>query len=159
MWESNRDWQCYSVYKMGLLLAEGKMLKHLKEKPQHKTPYHDLTFLWRRTPLQTLRTQRNLKAYCATVWWSLLLLFSFSWELSTDGLKLTRENRNTRGNPVPVPLCPPQTPRGLARDRTRASALGSRRLTAWAMAQPEIISYTKENIVYEYFFAISCLCD
>jgi hypothetical protein len=29
---------------MGLLLAEGKTLKHLKEKPQHKTPYHDLSF-------------------------------------------------------------------------------------------------------------------
>jgi hypothetical protein len=29
---------------MGLLLAEGKMLKHLKVKTQHKTPYHDLSF-------------------------------------------------------------------------------------------------------------------
>jgi hypothetical protein len=29
---------------MGLLLAEGKTLKHLKEKLQHKTPYHDLSF-------------------------------------------------------------------------------------------------------------------
>jgi hypothetical protein len=28
-----------------------------------------------------------------------------------------------------VPLCPPQIPHGLTRDRTRASALGSRRLT------------------------------
>jgi hypothetical protein len=51
---------------MDLLLAEGKTLKHLKEKPQHKTPYHDLSFLWRRNPQQTLRTQRNLKAPCAT---------------------------------------------------------------------------------------------
>jgi hypothetical protein len=48
---------------MGLLLAEGKMLKHLKEKPQHKSPYHYLNFLWRRTPQQRLRTQRNIKAY------------------------------------------------------------------------------------------------
>jgi hypothetical protein len=37
--------------------------------------------------------------------------------------------------PVPV-LCPPQTPHGLTRDRTRASAVGGRRLTAWAMARP-----------------------
>jgi hypothetical protein len=29
---------------MGLLLAEGKRLKHLKEKPHHKIPYHDLNF-------------------------------------------------------------------------------------------------------------------
>jgi hypothetical protein len=32
--------------------------------------------------------------------------------------------------PVPVPLSPPQTPHGLARNQTRASAVGSRRLTA-----------------------------
>jgi hypothetical protein len=31
---------------MGLLLAEGKMLKHLKEKPHHKIPYHDLSFFF-----------------------------------------------------------------------------------------------------------------
>jgi hypothetical protein len=29
---------------MGLLRAESKRLKHLKEKPQHETPYHDLSF-------------------------------------------------------------------------------------------------------------------
>jgi hypothetical protein len=29
---------------MVLLLAEGKTLKHLKEKPHHKTPYNDLSF-------------------------------------------------------------------------------------------------------------------
>jgi hypothetical protein len=29
---------------MGLLLAEGKMLKHLKEKPHHIIPYHNLSF-------------------------------------------------------------------------------------------------------------------
>jgi hypothetical protein len=34
--------------------------------------------------------------------------------------------------PVPVPLCPPQISHGLTRDRTRASAAGGRRLTAWA---------------------------
>jgi hypothetical protein len=60
---------------MGLLLAEGKTLKHLKEKPHDKIPYHDLSVLWRRTPQQTLQTHRNLKASCAT----LLLLLSFSW--------------------------------------------------------------------------------
>jgi hypothetical protein len=38
--------------------------------------------------------------------------------------------------PVPVPLCPPQIPYGLTRDRTRASAVEGRRLTAWAMARP-----------------------
>jgi hypothetical protein len=32
--------------------------------------------------------------------------------------------------PVPVPLCPPQIPHGMTGDRTRASAVGGRRLTA-----------------------------
>jgi hypothetical protein len=41
-----------------------------------------------------------------------------------------------REKPVPVPLCPPQIPHGLALDRTRSSAVGGRRLTAWAMARP-----------------------
>jgi hypothetical protein len=38
------------------------------------------------------------------------------------------------GKPILVPLCPPQIPHGLTRDRTRASH--RRRLTAWAMARP-----------------------
>jgi hypothetical protein len=38
--------------------------------------------------------------------------------------------------PVPVPLCPPQIPHGLTRDRTQASALRGQLLTAWAMARP-----------------------
>jgi hypothetical protein len=40
--------------------------------------------------------------------------------------------------PVPVPLCPQQIPHGLTRDRTRASAVGGRRLTASATARPSI---------------------
>jgi hypothetical protein len=40
------------------------------------------------------------------------------------------------GEPVPVPLCPPQIPHGLSRDRTRASTVRGWRLTAWAMARP-----------------------
>jgi hypothetical protein len=38
--------------------------------------------------------------------------------------------------PVPVPLCSPQIPHGLTRDRTRASAVRGRQLTAWAIARP-----------------------
>jgi hypothetical protein len=38
--------------------------------------------------------------------------------------------------PVPMPLCSPQNPHGLSRDRIRASAVGGRRPTAWAMALP-----------------------
>jgi hypothetical protein len=36
-----------------------------------------------------------------------------------------------------VPLCPPQIPNDLTRARTRAEAVGSRRLTAWATARPQ----------------------
>jgi hypothetical protein len=39
--------------------------------------------------------------------------------------------------PVTVPLCPPQIPHGLSRDRTRASAMWGRLLTAWAMTRPD----------------------
>jgi hypothetical protein len=33
-------------------------------------------------------------------------------------------------------IIPPQIPRRLTRNRTRTSALGGGRLTAWAMARP-----------------------
>jgi hypothetical protein len=45
------------------------------------------------------------------------------------GGMIGRGNRNTRRKPAPVPLCPPQTPHA-ARTRTRATAMGSQRLTA-----------------------------
>jgi hypothetical protein len=51
-------------------------------------------------------------------------------------MKLTGENRQLGEKPVPVPLCPPQISHGLTRDRTRASAVRGRRLTARAMARP-----------------------
>jgi hypothetical protein len=35
---------------MGLLLAEGRRLKHLKEKPHHKIQYHDLSFFVEEDP-------------------------------------------------------------------------------------------------------------
>jgi hypothetical protein len=45
-------------------------------------------------------------------------------------MKLTGENRQLGEKPVPVPLGPPQISHGLTRDRTRASAVRGRRLTA-----------------------------
>jgi hypothetical protein len=56
-----------------------------------------------------------------------------------------RWNEIDRRKPVPVPLCPRQIPHGLTRDRTRASAVRGRRLTAWAMARPYVtlcVSYS-----------------
>jgi hypothetical protein len=45
-------------------------------------------------------------------------------------MKLTGENRVLGEKPVLVPRFPPQIPHGMTRDRTRASAVGGRRLTA-----------------------------
>jgi hypothetical protein len=51
------------------------------------------------------------------------------------GMRISRGNRSSRRKPAPVPLCPPQIPNDLTWDRARAAAVGSRRLTAWAMAR------------------------
>jgi hypothetical protein len=48
-----------------------------------------------------------------------------------------RGKRSTRWKPAPAPLCRPQIPHDLTRARTWAAAVGSRRLTACAMARPE----------------------
>jgi hypothetical protein len=47
-----------------------------------------------------------------------------------------RGNRNTRRKPAPLPFCPPQIPQDLTWARTRVAALGIRRLTGYATAQP-----------------------
>jgi hypothetical protein len=52
------------------------------------------------------------------------------------GMRIGRGNRSTRRKPAPVPLCTAQIPHDLTWDRTRAAAVGSQRLTAWAMARP-----------------------
>jgi hypothetical protein len=61
----------------------------------------------------------------------LCLLMEHRWS-ETEG-----ETEVLGEKPVPVPLCPPQIPHGLTWDRTLASAVGGRRLTAWAMARPK----------------------
>jgi hypothetical protein len=50
------------------------------------------------------------------------------------GMKIGRRNWSTRRTPAPVPLYPAQIPHDLSRFGTRAAAVGSRRLIAWAMA-------------------------
>jgi hypothetical protein len=58
------------------------------------------------------------------------------------GMKIGRGNRSTRKKkPAPAPLCPPQIPHDQTRARTRAAAVGSRRLTAWPMARPEYVPW------------------
>jgi hypothetical protein len=46
------------------------------------------------------------------------------------GMRIGRGNRSIRRKPAPVSLRPPQIPYDLNWARTRAAAIGSRRLTA-----------------------------
>jgi hypothetical protein len=59
--------------------------------------------------------------------------------------------------PVPVPLCPPQIPHGLTQDRTRASAIGGRRLTAWAMARPDTSALRQNQTFSHLVFPLTIL--
>jgi hypothetical protein len=52
------------------------------------------------------------------------------------GMKIGKGNRSTWRKPAPVPLCPPQITLDQTQDWTRATAVESQRLTAWAMAWP-----------------------
>jgi hypothetical protein len=58
--------------------------------------------------------------------------------------------------PVPVPFRPPQIPHGLTRDRTRASAVGGRRLTASAMARLFRAFYEKRKFIIAFVKAHCC---
>jgi hypothetical protein len=57
------------------------------------------------------------------------------------GMKIVRGNRSTRRKPAPAPFCPPQIPHDQTRARTRAAAVGSQRLTVWAMARSWSLPY------------------
>jgi hypothetical protein len=46
------------------------------------------------------------------------------------GMKIGKGNRRTRRKPTPKSLYPPQIPLDQTRNRTRAAAVGSQRLTA-----------------------------
>jgi hypothetical protein len=65
------------------------------------------------------------------------------------GVMIGSGKQSTRIKPVPVPLCPPQTPHA-ARTRTGAAAEGSQRLTAWATAQ--VTFYTGIKAFRFYYF-------
>jgi hypothetical protein len=60
---------------------------------------------------------------------------------AVGGMRIGKGNRSTRRKPAPVPLCPPGIPHDLTWVRTRAAAVGSQRLTAWAMARPSSRTY------------------
>jgi hypothetical protein len=65
------------------------------------------------------------------------------------GMKIGMGNRSTRRKPAPAPLCPPQIPLDQTRVQTRAAAVVSQRLTAWAMARPKryLVFFTESRPV------------
>jgi hypothetical protein len=69
------------------------------------------------------------------------------------GLMIGRANWSTRRKPCPVPLCPPQNLQA-DRTQTRAAAVGSQRLTAWATARHEPLVTATTTLVkkLEYKF-------
>jgi hypothetical protein len=48
---------------------------------------------------------------------------------AVDGMRISKGNRSIRRKPTPAPLCPPQIPHDQTLARTRAAAVGNRRLT------------------------------
>jgi hypothetical protein len=60
--------------------------------------------------------------------------------------ELTRDNRSTRRKSAPVPLYLPQIQHDLTWGRTRAAAVGNRRLIAWAMARPFCRGYVCPSV-------------
>jgi hypothetical protein len=56
-------------------------------------------------------------------------------ESGAVGGMIDGENRSTRQKPASVPLCPPQIPHDLTRDRYRIAAVGSQQLIALATAR------------------------
>jgi hypothetical protein len=77
---------------------------------------------------------------------------------SVGGMKIGRGNRSTRRKSVPVPLCLPQIPHDLTWARTLAAAVGSPRLTAWAVARPKFYLFlwggTKSTRYCGHFWSI-----
>jgi hypothetical protein len=69
-------------------------------------------------------------------------------------MKIGKGNRSARRKPAPAPLCPPQIPLDQTRDRTRATAVGSQRLTAWAMArsQWQLCYVADDSIPFKWSF-------
>jgi hypothetical protein len=65
------------------------------------------------------------------------------------GMKIGKGNRSTRRKPASEPLCSPQIPLDKTRAGNRAAAVGSQRLTAWAIARPFpcLVTYTLVHLV------------
>jgi hypothetical protein len=93
---------------------------------------------WWRAPQQTLRTHCSHEASCATLWWR------WGWWLfcpfPSNGAPVEWYDRAkpkySGKNLSQCHFAHHKSHMDWPRDRTRASAVGGRRQTAWAMAQP-----------------------
>jgi hypothetical protein len=100
--------------------------------PKKSTPPNMYLFIFRivggGVQAGSTRHVGHWMAYCTCPGWL--------WWWRIGGIKIGRGNRSIRRKPTPAPLCPPQIPLGQTWVWTRAAAVGSQRLTAWAMARP-----------------------
>jgi hypothetical protein len=67
-------------------------------------------------------------------WLMRIMIFWSNW-----WNKFGRGNKSPRRKPAPAPLCPPQNPTWRPGLEPRTAAVGSQRLTAWAMARPSSV--------------------
>jgi hypothetical protein len=88
-------------------------------------------------------------AYCTRPEWQMNIVEESVEHCGRAGKVLGRGNRNTRRKPAPVSFCPPQIPHYPTRVRTRAAAVESRRLTAWATSRP-YHTYIHTYIKYQF---------
>jgi hypothetical protein len=68
-------------------------------------------------------------------------------------MRIGKGNRSTRRKRAPMPLYPPQIPHDVTWARTRAAAVGSRRITAWAMARSSPQINLLLHFTHFFFFA------
>jgi hypothetical protein len=66
---------------------------------------------------------------------------------AVGGMRIGRGNQSTGRKLAPVPLSPPQIPHDVTWARKRAAAVGSRRLTAWAMTRPVYSKLVTQNFL------------
>jgi hypothetical protein len=110
--------------------------EHLKQK--HFRPKTGFFFFFGEgAPQLMLRTHRSLKAYCATLWWrwrwavfyQVVQVMEHQWNEIDKGKPTTQKNLSQ------CHFVHHKSHMDLTWDRTRASVVRGRRLTAWAMAR------------------------
>ena len=132
-------------------------------------------FLWRRVPQQKLRTHRSLKAYCATLWWRWLVSSVFPCNGAPVEWNWQRKSEVLGEIPVPLPLCPPQIPRGVTSGSNpglRGERLATNRLrhgtarihfnifvTSTKVSQKFVTSLSGFSTTLVYLFLISFMLE